>query len=158
LNRLNILARTVAGSFLVLIAAGSFAPASAEPPVKAIMDTKAASDRLKGQIDSFTGQWRRGIDNLSRSTSSGELTSRSNVLLNKLVHFDSSACMTRGDALRLRDYLKDSAERQGIVTEAPRSTSVLTFKIDSTLLTCENQHMTGGLVLYDVKFVTVTRQ
>jgi hypothetical protein len=162
LNRLNVLARTVAGSFLALIAAYSLAPAGpqATDKDKAMTDeqlAEAAYDRLKGEIDSFTRQWRRGIDDLSRTTSQAELGSRTVTLFNKLVHFAGSACMTRNDGLRIRDYLKDSAERQGIVTEAPRSTSVVTFKIDSALVGCENHHLTGGIALYDVRFVTVTR-
>jgi hypothetical protein len=163
LNSRNILARTVAGSFLTLIAAHSLAlagpPASDKGKPSADEQlAKSASDRLKGQIDSFTRQWRKGIDDLSRSTSPAELSSRSDTLFHKLVHFENAACMTKDDGLRLRDYLKDSAERQGIVTEAPRSTSVVTFKIDSGLLNCENHRLNGLIVLYGVKFVTVTRQ
>ena len=149
MNRLSTFALIVAGSFALA------APALAEPPVKALVDAKAAYERLKGEVDSFAGQWRRGLDGLSRNTPTGDLTSRTNTLWAKLVHFQGAACLTKDDALKIRTYLKDAAERQAIVTEAPRSTTVATFQTDSQSVDCKDNQMTGHIIFRDVRFTAM---
>jgi len=162
LNRLNTLALIVAGSLVTLIAGVSFALAEprevteAHAPVQAIVDAKTAYERLKGEIDSFARQWRRGLDNLDRKTSSTELTSRTNELWAKLVHFPGSACLIKDDALRIREYLKDAAERHGILTEAPRLSTIAMFQTDSASVDCKNYQMTGHIIIRNVRYTTVT--
>ncbi len=50
---------------------------------------------MKGRIDSFTGQWRRELENLSHDTSANELSQRSQKLLDKLVHPKGARCVNQ---------------------------------------------------------------
>lgn len=148
MNRLTTLALIVAGSFAMA------APALAD--FKTEQDARQAYDRLKNEVDTFVREWRSGLDNRSRSTTSESLTADSNTLWAKHVHFLGSACLTREDGLKIRDYLKEAAARKAIVTEAANATTVAMFQTDSQGIDCKDNKITGHIVLRNVRFTTVT--
>jgi len=162
LNRLTNLVLIAAGSVVALIAGASFVLAEprevteAHAPVQAVVDAKAANARLKSEVDTFVRTWRSGLDGLNHKTSSGELTGRTNTLWAKHVHFEGSACLNKDDGLKIREYLKDAAARQSILTEAPNASTVAMFQTDSATVDCKNYQMTGHIIIRNVRFTTVT--
>ncbi len=109
---------------------------------------------MKGRIDSFTGQWRRGLEDLSHDTSSNELSQRTQKLFDKLVHLGGAPCVNRDDVLKIAGYVRDSAEGQRIVMNNPKVDTVAILQLD-VLLTCENNFLVGDLV-FTVRWPKVT--
>ena len=115
---------------------------------------KATNERLKKEIDSFTGQWRRGLEDLSHDTSSNELSQRSQKLWDKLVHLRGAPCVNHDDVLKIAGYLRDSAEGQRIVMNNPKVDTVAILQLD-VMLACENNFLVGDLV-FTVRWPKVT--